>query len=158
MEEACKTFPEIEAVKSDKQAHDAACKSMREDGAFVEAGENDNLMVQRLGTNPELHAIFGFSFLDQNSDRIQGSKVGGVEPTFENIAAGSYGVSRSLFIYVKNAHVGMVAGIKEFVAEYTSDKALGQDGYLAAKGLIPLPDAERKKVREQALALKPFTL
>jgi len=130
-----------------------ACHAIREDGAFVEAGENDNLIVQKLEANPHALGIFGFSFLDQNGDKIQGSLVEGVEPTFENIASGDYGISRSLYMYVKKEHVGKVPGIEEYVGEFTSERACGPDGYLVDKGLIPLPDAERSAMRRQAKQL-----
>ncbi len=153
MEEACDKFPEIAALKSDKQAHKAACQAIREDGAYIEAGENDNLIVQKLDANPNAFGIFGYSFLEQNSDKVQGAVIDGAEPTFENIADGNYPVSRPLFFYVKKAHVGMVPGIKEFVAEFASEKAWGEEGYLTDKGLIPLPEDERKKMHEQATGL-----
>ena len=127
--------------------------TLREDGAYVEAGENDNLIVQKLGANPNALGIFGFSFLDQNSDRVQGSIVDGVAPTFDAIASGEYKVSRSLFFYVKKAHIGKVPGLEEYVAEFTSDRASGEEGYLAEKGLIPLPDADRMAVRKSATSL-----
>ncbi|MAE93952.1 MAG: phosphate ABC transporter substrate-binding protein [Deltaproteobacteria bacterium] len=144
--------------KSDKKAFRAVAHGIREDGAYVEAGENDNLIVQKLEANPSALGIFGFSFLDQNADKIQGSVVGGIEPTFENIAAGQYGVSRSLYFYVKKAHVGVVPGIQHYVAEFTSDRAAGEEGYLADKGLIPLPEAERTAVREAARGLELLSL
>ena len=147
-----------ELKAKDEKAFKAAAHAIREDGVYVEAGENDNLIVQKLEANPDAVGVFGFSFLDQNTDRIQGSLVAGVEPTFENIADGKYGISRSLFIYVKKAHVGKVPGLKEFIAEFTSDGAAGEDGYLADKGLIPLADAERKRVRDAALALENLKL
>ncbi|MEM9715693.1 MAG: substrate-binding domain-containing protein [Pseudomonadota bacterium] len=112
---------------------------IRTDGAWIDAGENDNLMVQKLAENPNAVAVFGFSFLDQNSDQIKGATIGGVEPTFENIASGDYPVSRSLYFYIKNAHVGVVPGIEEYAAEFSSEAASGEDGYLLSKGLIPLP-------------------
>ena len=133
------------------------CKTMREDGGFVEAGENDNLIVQKLEANPAALGIFGFSFLDQNRDKMQGSYVDGVEPTFDNIAAGDYPVSRSLFFYVKNAHVGVVPGIQEYITEFTSEDAYGEFGYLTDKGLIPLPEADREAVRESATSLTPMS-
>ena len=133
--------------KSDKKAFRAVSDSMREDGKFIEAGENDNLIVQKLEANPTALGIFGFSFLDQNSDKIHGSLIGGVEPTFENIADGSYPVSRSLYFYVKNAHVGVIPGMQEYIAEFTSEKAFGDEGYLTDKGLIPQPTADREKFR-----------
>ncbi len=153
MEESCGAFPEIQALKDDKKAHGAACKGIREDGAFIEAGENDNLIVQKLDANPNAFGIFGYSFLDQNKDKIQGSVVEGAAPTFENIAANKYTVSRPLFFYVKKAHVGMIPGIQEFVAEFASEKAWGPDGYLGDKGLIPMPDAERKTWADKAKGL-----
>jgi phosphate transport system substrate-binding protein len=137
---------------------EAVCATMREDGAFVEAGENDNLIVQKIEANPDAFGIFGFSFLDQNLDKLQGSMINGEEPTFENIAAGAYPVSRSLFFYVKNAHVDVIPGIKEYVDEFTSEAAAGEAGYLSDKGLIPLPDDEREAVREQALSFTPLTM
>jgi len=151
MEEGCKQFPAIKGL--DKDRHGAVCKTMREDGAFIEAGENDNLIVQRLESNPNAFGIFGYSFLEENLDKVEANPVGGVEPTFENIASGKYGVSRSMFIYVKNQHVGVIPGLKEFVAEYTSERAFGPEGYLADKGLIPLPDADRKAVSAAAASL-----
>ncbi|MFZ5609485.1 MAG: PstS family phosphate ABC transporter substrate-binding protein [Pseudomonadota bacterium] len=157
MEGGCGTFPALKALeKTDKNAHQAACATLREDGAFIEAGENDNLIVQKLAANPEAIGIFGYSFLEQNQDKLQGSVVDGVAPTFDNIAAGAYPVSRSLFVYVKNQHVGSVPGLKEFIAEFTADKAWGDYGYLADKGLIPMPQAERVKYRNDALALRPL--
>jgi phosphate transport system substrate-binding protein len=155
MDKACGEFEEIKALEGD--AKQAACQSIREDGGYVEAGENDNLIVQKLEANPAAVGIFGFSFLDQNADKIQGNPMDGVAPTFESIADGSYEVSRPLFFYVKNAHVDVIPGIKEFVAEFVSDKASGEEGYLSDKGLIPLPSGERTRMMQQALALQPLT-
>jgi phosphate transport system substrate-binding protein len=159
MEGGCKTFPEIAALKkSDKSRYKAICHAIREDGGYVEAGENDNLIVQKLVANPSALGVFGFSFLDQNSDVIQGSRVGGVAPTFEAIASGEYPVSRALYFYVKNAHVGSIPGIREYLVEFTSEKALGDYGYLGDKGLIPAPKAEREKVRADAKNLAKLRL
>jgi len=158
MEEACKKYPEYEALKSDAKAHKQACTAMREDGKFIEAGENDNLIVQKLVANKDAFGIFGYSFLDQNHDKLQGSLIGGVEPTYDNISSGKYPVSRSLFFYVKKAHAGTIPGIKEFVAEFTSEKAFGPNGYLAEKGLIALPEAERKKVQDGAKSMANLTM
>ena len=155
MEGGCKTFGWVKAMrKKDKNAYKAACHTVREDGAFIEAGENDNLIVQKLEANPKALGIFGFSFLDQNSDKVQGSQVDSVDPTFENIADGSYPVSRPLYFYVKKAHVGKVPGIAEYLTEFTSEKAWGPDGYLADKGMIPMPDAERASFAANAASLK----
>ena len=154
MEGGAKKIPMLKAMRTtDKKKFKAIAHGLREDGVFVEAGENDNLIVQKLEANPAAFGILGFSFLDQNSDRLQGSKIAGVAPEFEAIADGDYPVSRSLFFYVKKAHVDMVPGVREFVAEFTSDRAWGDEGYLADKGLIPLPNAERAKVKEQATSL-----
>jgi phosphate transport system substrate-binding protein len=131
-----------------------ACHLIREDGVFVEAGENDNLIVQKLEANKDALGIFGFSFLDQNLDKLQGSLIGGVDPTFDNIADGAYPVSRSLFFYVKTEHIGTVPGVEEFVTEFTSERAYGSDGYLVEKGLIPLPETERTEMTKQARAMK----
>jgi phosphate transport system substrate-binding protein len=159
MEGGAEAIPMLADLKAkDEEAFKAAAHAIREDGAYVEAGENDNLIVQKLQANPDALGVFGFSFLDQNADRIQGSRVGGAEPTFENIADGSYPVSRSLYFYVKKAHVGVVPGIQEYVAEFTSEKACGDEGYLADKGLIPLPAEERAGVREAAKSMTPLEL
>ncbi|HSM41044.1 MAG TPA: PstS family phosphate ABC transporter substrate-binding protein [Afifellaceae bacterium] len=134
------------------------CGEIREDGAFIEAGENDNLIVQKLQANPVAVGIFGFSFLDQNADKIKGATVDGVEPTFDLIAEGKYPVSRSLYFYIKKEHVGVIPGIHEFAAEFTSEKAWGDDGYLADKGLIPLPASERDTYSAAAKNLTPLSM
>jgi len=141
-------------AKSDKDAFTAAAHTLREDGAYIEAGENDNLIVQKLEANPNALGIFGFSFLDQNTDKLRGNPVGGVEPTFEKISSGEYGISRSLYFYVKKPHVNKVPGIVEYVAEFMSERAAGEEGYLADKGLIPLPTDELKRYRTDAAALR----
>lgn len=147
LEGGCK---EIDWIKAKKDTDEAwfknVCMAVREDGGYIEAGENDNLIVQKLEANPTAAGIFGFSYLDQNTDRLRAATVDGVAPTYESIAAGEYPVSRPLFFYVKKAHAGLIPGIPAYVAEFTSEKAWGPEGYLAEKGLIPLPDAERKKV------------
>jgi phosphate transport system substrate-binding protein len=146
MESGAKKFAWIASLK-DKKKFAAISQTIREDGAYVEAGENDNLIVQKLEANPNAVGIFGFSFLDQNMDKLQGSFVDGVQPTFEAIADGQYPVSRPLFFYVKKAHADAIPGIKEYLDEFTSEKAWGAEGYLSEKGLIPMPDAERAKYR-----------
>lgn len=136
---------------------EAIFEEMREDGSYVDAGENDNLIVQRLQANPDAVGIFGFSFLDQNADVIKGAEIDGVAPTFDNIASGDYPVSRSLYVYVKAEHVGVIAGMEEFIAEYTSEAAWGDEGYLAERGLIPLPADARATAAQEAQSLTPFT-
>lgn len=152
----CKEFPEIAALEGD--AHKAACQTIREDGAFIEAGENDNLIVQKLNANPDAIGVFGFSFLDQNMDTLKSVKLNGVPAEYETILTGAYPISREMFVYAKLAHVGVVPGIREFLDEYTSEGAMGEDGYLADKGLVVLNAEERKTVREQALALQPLSM
>lgn len=159
MEEGASEIESLKALKkSDEKAFRKVAHSIREDGAWIDAGENDNLIVQKLMTNPDAVGVFGFSFLDQNTDKIQGAQVNGVAPTFETIAAQQYPLSRPLFFYVKKAHVGSIPGIKEFVQEFTEEKAWGPNGYLADKGLIPLPEAERSAMRDAARALKPMAV
>ena len=159
MEEGAKSFDWIKAfAESDTGKLKGIAHTLREDGAFVEAGENDNLIVQKLDVNPEAMGIFGFSFLDQNTDKIQGSYIDGAEPTFEAIADGSYPVSRPLYLYVKKAHAGVIPGMNEFLDEFTSEKAWGEDGYLADKGMIPMPDEERASFREDAKKLNTLIL
>ncbi len=148
METGAEKYGWIEALKkTNGQKFKAIAHTIREDGAYIEAGENDNLIVQKLEANPNSVGIFGFSFLDQNMDKLQGSFVDGVQPTFEAIADGQYSVSRPLFFYVKKAHVDVIPGIKAYLTEFTSDKAWGEEGYLSEKGLIPMPDAERTQYR-----------
>ncbi|MEX1346976.1 MAG: PstS family phosphate ABC transporter substrate-binding protein, partial [Desulfobacterales bacterium] len=159
MEGGAKTFPWIKAMsKTDKNKYKATCHTVREDGAYVEAGENDNLIVQKLEANPNALGIFGFSFLDQNMDKLHGSFVDGVQPEFDAIADGKYPVSRPLFFYVKKAHVDVIPGMKEYLNEFTSDKAWGPDGYLTEKGMIPMPDAERTKFRANVEKLENLML
>jgi phosphate transport system substrate-binding protein len=154
MEGGCKTFPDLKALKDkNEEEFKKICHAIREDGAYVEAGENDNLIVQKLVANPKAFGVFGYSFLEENQDKIQGSTVDGVAPEFEAIAEARYPVSRALYVYVKNAHVQSIPGIREFIAELTSEKAMGEEGYLAERGLIPGPAAERAKVRADATSL-----
>ncbi|WP_368484195.1 substrate-binding domain-containing protein [Vibrio hepatarius] len=156
MEAGCDELPAMKALaKVDSKKHKAACQGLREDGAFVEAGENDNLIVQKLASNPNAFGIFGYSFLDQNRDKVQGAKINGVTPSFDAIGDGSYPVSRSLFFYIKKAHVGTVAGLHEYALAFTSEDAIGEEGYLTDRGLIPLSEADWKKVRQAAESLTP---
>jgi phosphate transport system substrate-binding protein len=158
MEAGGKSFEWIKMLeKSDEKRFKTICHTVREDGAYVEAGENDNLIVQKLDANPDAFGIFGFSFLDQNTDKIQGSLVDGVEPTFEMISSGSYKLSRPLFFYVKKAHAEVIPGMKEYLDEFTSEKAWGPEGYLAEKGMIPMPDSEREQFRTNVKELKTLT-
>lgn len=159
MEGGCKTFDWIKAIKKeDKSRYKRICHTIREDGAYIEAGENDNLIVQKLDANPDALGIFGFSFLDQNRDKIQGSVIDGTEPEFELIAEGQYPISRPLYFYVKKAHVGVIPGVESYVREFTSERAWGEEGYLTDRGLIPMPEGERNKFRNDARNLKPLSM
>ncbi len=159
MEGGCKQFPWIKAIKKqNKKRYKAICHGVREDGAYIEAGENDNLIVQKLEANPKALGVFGYSFLEQNEDKIQGSLIDGVPPEFESISDGSYPVSRPLFFYVKHAHVGKVPGMRGYIQEFTTEAAIGDDGYLVDKGLIPMSREERSRVRRDARSLKNLEL
>ena len=152
MEKGCKTFDWVKAMKKkDKKAYKGICHGIREDGAYVEAGENDNLIIQKLVNNPDAFGIFGYSFLDQNADQIKGAEIGGVVPTFDSIADGSYPASRALYVYAKKEHMGVIDGMTEFMELYLSDDVAGQDGSLGDAGLIPLPQKELDEVRTSVL-------
>ncbi|MEO8313977.1 MAG: PstS family phosphate ABC transporter substrate-binding protein [Pseudomonadota bacterium] len=152
MEPGCSNYAWLKAMKdTDEGAFKKRCDSMREDGGYVEAGENDNLIVQKLAANPKALGIFGYSYLEENVSQIQGATIDGVVPTFDNIAKSAYPISRPLFIYVKQAHLGVIPGLREFVAEYVSDRSMGGEGYLADKGLVPMSASELAKVRSVAL-------
>jgi len=170
LEGGCKTFDWIKQIKADskaaKKAGDKAkakelkskykgiCHTIREDGAYIEAGENDNLIVQKLEKNPAAIGVFGFSYLDQNADKIQGSIIDGKAPEFESIASGDYEVSRPLYFYIKKAHIGQVPGMTEYAAAFTADAAFGDEGYLLDKGLIPLDAEKRAATQADVKALK----
>jgi phosphate transport system substrate-binding protein len=152
---------EIESLaqlkKDDAKAFEKIWKSVREDGAYVEAGENDNVIVQKLEANPSAFGIFGFSFLEENAAKLVGVELGGVSPTFETIASGDYKASRPLYIYFKKQHVGVIPGLAEFAAEYVSDAATGEDGYLGEKGLVPLPEDKHEAIAAAVAAMTPMT-
>jgi phosphate transport system substrate-binding protein len=150
MEEGCGEFETIAALDEDR--HDEVCQRMRTDGPFVEAGENDNLIVQRLTSDPSAFGIFGYSFLYENQDSLKGASIEGVQPTPETIETGEYGISRPLFFYIKNAHRGAIPNLAEFIEEYVSEASMGPGGYLQERGLVPLGDERRKAVQDAALA------
>ena len=157
IEKGCKKFPGRKALKKEnKKLYKAECRGIREDGPYVEAGENDNLIIEKLVADPGAIGVFGYSFLDQNRDKVKPSEIDGVLPEFEDISSGKYPVSRSLFFYVKNAHAAVIPGIKEYVREFTAEKAIGLDGYLISKGLIPLPNDERMKFAKDGKKLAKF--
>lgn len=159
MEGGCSAIGWIKELKStDETRYKAVCHSIREDGAYVEAGENDNLIVQKLEANLSAMGIFGFSFLDQNAEKVRGAAVDGVEPSFDAIADGSYAVARPLYFYAKKAHVDVIPGLRGFLQEFTSERAFGDDGYLSERGLIPMPPEERVQVASTVRDLVPMDL
>jgi phosphate transport system substrate-binding protein len=157
MEGGCRTVPWLRALSgSDADRYLQICHTIREDGAFVEAGENDNLIVQKLEANPDAFGIFGFSFLDQNAEKVKGAEIDGIMPTFDAIADGKYPVSRPLYFYVKKAHVDVIPGLRGFLREFTSERAWGDEGYLSDRGLIPMPVEERSEVAASVRELIPL--
>jgi phosphate transport system substrate-binding protein len=156
MHDGCKLLDYFKAKKEsmEKKEFDALvaekCTPMRQDGPFIEAGENDNLIVQRLEADPNAVGIFGYSFLYENQDKLQAVKINGKEPTFDNIADGSYDIARPMFFYIKNAHRNVIPGLTDFVVEYTSDESMGPDGYLHERGLVVLTPELLKEMQERA--------
>jgi phosphate transport system substrate-binding protein len=144
MEEGC----ELENKKQ--------CHAIREDGAYVEAGENDNLIAQKLAANKNALGIFGYSFLEENTDKLKGLKINGIEPSFETIASAKYTAARPLFVYIKKQHIGVIPGLKEFANEYVSDKAIGEEGYLSDRGLVSLGKSDLVKSRNDVKVMKNF--
>jgi len=132
------------------------CHAIREDGAYIEAGENDNLIVQKLVANKNALGIFGYSFLEENADRVKALKINGIAPNFETISSAKYTAARPLFIYVKKAHIGVIPGLKEFAEEYVSNKAIGEEGYLSDRGLVSLDSSDLAKTRADVKSMKNF--
>jgi phosphate transport system substrate-binding protein len=154
MEAGCATFPALKALKdSNEDEYKTRCTKLREDGAYVEAGENDNLIVQKLVANPTAIGVFGYSYLEENLDKIAGVKLSGVAPEYAAIADGSYPASRPLYVYVKGEHAAAKPSLKTFLAEYASDAAWGPNGYLKARGLIAAPDEVRAAAQAAATNL-----
>lgn len=160
MHDGCKALPFFQAKKAElgdgfSKYVDENCSRMRQDGPFIEAGENDNLIVQRLNADPTALGIFGYSFLYENKDILKAVLINGVEPTLETIGDGSYDIARPLFIYTKNAHRGVIPGLEEFITEYVSVEALGPDGYLVDRGLTPLSQSEQDRTRASVMDQTP---
>lgn len=149
MLEGCQEFDLIAQMEED--AMEEACARMRTDGPFIEAGENDNLIVQRLQQNPNALGIFGYSFLYENQDTLKAAAVDGVTPSEETIADGSYTVSRPLFFYIKNAHRNVIPGMNEYIELFVSEEMIGPDGTLVDIGLIPMSEERREEVRNAAM-------
>lgn len=159
MTAGCETNPGMAAVKkADEAKYKAICTGMREDGAFIEAGENDNLIVQKLEANPGTIGIFGYSYLEENANLLKGVAINGVVPTYDSIASFKYPGARPLYLYVKNAHVGAIPAIRAFVAEFTKESAFGPNGYLRQAGLIAAPNPIRARSQVAARGLAPLNL
>ncbi|GAB4388973.1 PstS family phosphate ABC transporter substrate-binding protein [Albidovulum sp.] len=156
MHEGCKELDYVKNGGFDSKWVEENCSRMRTDGPFVEAGENDNLIVQRLEADPHALGIFGYSFLYENLDKLKGVRIEGVEPTTDTIADKSYPISRPLFIYIKNAHRGVIPNLEEFIEEYMSDDALESGGYLSERGLVPLSDERRMELQDTVLNAVPM--
>jgi phosphate transport system substrate-binding protein len=157
LEKGAEAIPALAALKkSDVKAFDKVWKTLREDGAYVEAGENDNVIVAKLEANKNAFGVFGYSFLEENLAKLRGVPLNGVVPEFDNITSGKYPGARRMYVYIKKAHIGLVPGIDKFAAEYVSLKALGEDGYLAKKGLVTLPKNELETVRKGVMGMQPM--
>ncbi|HVJ70183.1 MAG TPA: substrate-binding domain-containing protein [Sphingomicrobium sp.] len=156
MTAGCETNPGMVALKkANADKHKAICTGVREDGAFIEAGENDNLIVQKLAANPNTLGIFGYSFLEENTAKLKGISINGVQPTYQTIAAFQYPGARPLYIYVKNAHVKAIPAIRAFVAEMTKESAIGPNGYMRSGGLVAAPGPVRARAQQAARTLTP---
>jgi phosphate transport system substrate-binding protein len=155
MEKGAEQVPAVAALKkSDAKAFEKAWKTLREDGAYVEAGENDNVIVAKLESNKNAFGVFGYSFLEENLAKLRGVALDGVAPEFDEITSGKYKGARRMYVYVKKQHVGTIPGLDKFAAEYVSTKAIGEDGYLSKKGLVTLPKAEADAMRKSVLGLQ----
>ncbi len=151
-------IPAVAAFKDDKTKFETLTHTLREDGAWIDAGENDNAIVQTLTRTPGSLGVFGFSFLEQNLDTVKAETIDGIAPTAETIADGSYPLARSLYIYVKKAHIGVTPGLQQFISEFMSDSATGKGGYLQDRGLVPLPEDQLQAQRAIAANLTPMAV
>jgi len=155
----CEANPSMAALKkADENKFKAVCTGLREDGAYVEAGENDNLIVQKIEANAGTVGIFGYSYLEENADRLRGISINGVVPTYDTIASFKYPGARPLYIYIKNAHAGAIPAVRAYAAEFTKESAFGPNGYLRRAGLIAAPNGIRARAQQLARALQPLNL
>jgi len=151
MDKVCQNFPEVAALEA--RARRTACEAMREDGPFIEVTADYSVLLQKLTAEPNAVGVLPFSYLERNGDRIQAAALDGKLPSYEAIYDGSYPLSRPLFVYVKKLHLAGTRGLREFLAELTSDKAAGKEGYLSEIGLVSLPDAQRRAEAAKAKSL-----
>ena len=153
MEKGCEKLEAFTKAFPDEKQRISACKVIREDGKYIEAGEDYNILVQKLMSDERALAMFGYGFYEQNMSKIQASSIEGLLPTLNSVQSGQYGIARKLYFYVKKQHVGQVPGIAEFVQEIVSDNSISDDGYLVSKGLLPLNQVDRKDMQDAAKAL-----
>jgi phosphate transport system substrate-binding protein len=159
MTAGCETNASMAALKkADENKYKAICTGMREDGAFIQAGENDNLIVQKIEANPGTIGIFGYSYLEENQNRLKGIPINGVAPTYAAISSFKYPGARPLYIYIKNAHAGAIPAVRAFAAEFTKESAVGPNGYLLRAGLISAPNNIRARSQQAARSLSPLNL
>ncbi|WP_037551653.1 substrate-binding domain-containing protein [Sphingomonas sp. URHD0057] len=159
MTAGCDSNPGMAAVKkADETKYKAICTGMREDGCYIEAGENDNLIVQKIEANPGTIGIFGYSYLEENADRVKGLQINGVGPSYQTISSFKYPGARPLYIYIKNAHAGAIPAVRAYAAEFTKESAFGPNGYLLKAGLISAPNTIRARSQQAARALAPLNL
>jgi phosphate transport system substrate-binding protein len=157
MEPACAANPAMAAMKKTNEAqYTKICKGVREDGAFINAGENDNLIVQKLQSDPVAVGLFGYSYMEENLNKVRGIAINGVTPTYESISSFKYPGARALYIYVKNAHLQAIPGIRQFAAEYVRETTFGSKGYLISLGLVASPDAVRQRAAKFATTMTPM--
>ncbi len=156
MAPGAKLIPALAAIE-DGDRFEALAHTLREDNAWIDSGENDNAIVQTLTRTPGSLGVFGYSFLEQNLDTVKAETIDGVSPTLTTIADGSYPLARSLYIYVKVAHIGVTPGLEQFVQEFLSDASAGRGGYLQDRGLVPLPADQLTAQRAVATAMTPMT-
>jgi phosphate transport system substrate-binding protein len=157
MEAGCRTYAWLEALRAqDEPRFKRACATLREDGAYIEAGENDNLIVQKLANDPSAVGIFGYSYLEENASRLRGVSVNNVAPSYASISSFKYPGARALYIYVKNAHLQAIPGVRQLAAEYVKETSFGPKGYLAQAGLIASPDAARQRAARMATSMTPM--
>jgi phosphate transport system substrate-binding protein len=158
MEPGCLTSPAVVALKSrDEARYSQICKGIRDDGAYITAGENDNLIVQKLAGNPGSVGLFGYSYLEENLGRLKGISINGVAPSYQTISSFRYPGARAMFFYVKNAHLNAIPGLKAYAAEFVRDGSMGPNGYLKSLGLIALSDAQRQRSQRFATSMTPMT-
>lgn len=159
MTAGCETNASMAALKkADENKYKAVCTGMREDGGYIEAGENDNLIVQKIEANPGTIGIFGYSYLEENANRVKGVPINGVTPTYASISSFKYPGARPLYIYIKNAHASAIPAVRAYAAEFTKESAFGPNGYLLKAGLISAPNNIRARSQQAARALSPLNL